>query len=248
MYAFVRRLQGIARLVLHGELGAVVRRMRAALWSDGASIRLERDLSRPFVAPAATIPINIRPLRDTDLPALLGLRADGVSSEERVDRERRARLVGARLPTAYVAVAGDGAPCYVQWLIGAEHNQRIHQVWNGEFPMLAVGEALLEGAFTPEAFRGRRIMPAAMARIAEKASERGARRVVTFVTDDNIASLKGCARAGFMPVSARRISRRLFRTVVTPIPVPDGTWQHLTDVSTSPPHPTLDVPVLAEER
>lgn len=211
---------------MHGELGAVARRVRAALWSDSVSVRLERDLGNPFPAPESTIPLQIRPLRDADLSTLLGLRANGVSSAERVDRERRARLVDARLPTAYVAVTEDGAPCYVQWLVGAEQNDRIQQVWNGEFPILAADEALLEGAFTPEAYRGRRIMPAAMARIAEVATDLGARRVVTFVTEDNVPSLKGCARAGFTPISARLIRRRLFRALVEPVAVPVDVGQY----------------------
>lgn len=246
MYAFIRRLQGILRLVLHGELAAVLHRMRGALWSDSTSVRLERDLDVSFVAPAATIPIEVRPLRDADVPGLLDLRADGVSSAERVDRERRARLVGAKLPTAYVAVTADGVPCYLQWLTGAVQNDRIQQLWNGEFPVLAPHEALLEGAFTPEAYRGRRIMPAAMARVAERATELGARRVVTFVTHGNVASLKGCARAGFAPASARRIRRRMFRTHVAPVAVPDEVWVHFAGFSTTARPSAIDAGVLAE--
>lgn len=226
MHAFLRRLRGVLRLIRGGELRAVRHRIRAALWSDSVSIRLERDLEVPFVAPESTIPIRIRPIEESDLSALLDFRADDVSSAERVDRERRARLVDAGLPTAYVAVTDDGAPCYVQWLVGSDQNDRIQRIWNGEFPILAADEALLEGAFTPEAYRGRRIMPAAMARIAEVATELGARRVITFVTEDNIASLKGCGRAGFAPASARLIRRRLFRTLVGPIAVPAAVGQY----------------------
>ncbi len=42
-------------------------------------------------------------------------------------------------------------------------------------------------------------MSAAMALIAERATDIGARHVLTFVGDINIASLKGCQRAGFNP-------------------------------------------------
>ena len=56
-----------------------------------------------------------------------------------------------------------------------------------------------ENAYTPPAYRGLGVMPAAMARIAERASDFGARKVMTFVATDNIASLKGCQRAGFHP-------------------------------------------------
>jgi RimJ/RimL family protein N-acetyltransferase len=53
--------------------------------------------------------------------------------------------------------------------------------------------------YTPPAYRGLGIMSAAIALIAERASEFGARHVLTFVGEQNIASLKGCQRAGFHP-------------------------------------------------
>lgn len=53
-------------------------------------------------------------------------------------------------------------------------------------------------------------MPAAMAQIAEKGAAVGARYVCTFVGDDNIASLKGCEKAGFSPYLTRTITTRLF--------------------------------------
>jgi GNAT superfamily N-acetyltransferase len=60
-------------------------------------------------------------------------------------------------------------------------------------------EALLEGAHTPVAYRGKGIMAEAMALIAERARDFGARYVLTFVEHDNVASLKGCKKAGFAP-------------------------------------------------
>jgi RimJ/RimL family protein N-acetyltransferase len=68
----------------------------------------------------------------------------------------------------------------------------------------------LENAFTPADYRGKGIMSAAMSRIAEQAEQYGARYVVTFVGDDNIASLKGCQRAGFAPHLMHFRTRRAF--------------------------------------
>jgi hypothetical protein len=51
-------------------------------------------------------------------------------------------------------------------------------------------------------------MSAGMSMIAEKATDLGARYVVTFVGTDNIASLKGCERAGFLPY-VDRLEKRL---------------------------------------
>ena len=99
----------------------------------------------------------------------------------------------------------NGAPCYVQWLFGARDNAFVSQLKG--FPVLAPHQALLENAYTPPAYRGFGIMSAAMALIAERAADIGARHVLTFVGLDNIASLKGCQRAGFNPLILHRATR-----------------------------------------
>jgi hypothetical protein len=50
-------------------------------------------------------------------------------------------------------------------------------------------------------------MSEAMALIAEHAPEVNARQVLTFVGVENIASLKGCQRAGFNPLILHRCVR-----------------------------------------
>jgi RimJ/RimL family protein N-acetyltransferase len=92
----------------------------------------------------------------------------------------------------------------MQWLLGPKDNAFIASL--GGFPQLRSDEALLENAYTPPEYRGLGIMPAAMAEIAEHAVEFSSRYVLTFVQTDNIASLKGCQRAGFTPhlMHARR--------------------------------------------
>jgi RimJ/RimL family protein N-acetyltransferase len=123
----------------------------------------------------------------------------------------------------YVATTHEDEPCYMQWLLAATDNSRIQRYFHGGFPTLAADEAMLEYAFTPEAHQGKGIMPAAMARIAEKAGDLGARRVITFVDVENVPALKGCQRSGFRPYLLRRDLWRLFRRRVSFEPLPAGT-------------------------
>ena len=102
--------------------------------------------------------------------------------------------------------------CYFQWLMGPAHNAQIQAFFQESFPLLRPHEALLEGAYTPAQYRGMGIMPAAMAEIAERAAEIGARYVITFVDRLNIASLKGCKKAGFNPYVERHDAQLLFRS------------------------------------
>lgn len=165
--------------------------------SEIIALGLRRDLSVPFPAPDAKIPISIRRLEPRDYPILFDTTAPDIDADERDLRIARLELAEEGFGTGYVAITETDDPCYVQWLFGPAENAAIYRYFEHVFPALRKGEALLEGAFTPVQHRGKGIMPAAMARIAERAADLDARFVITFVADDNIPSLKGCDRAGF---------------------------------------------------
>jgi RimJ/RimL family protein N-acetyltransferase len=175
----------------------IAARLGAGLYFRMERYGLRRDLQTSFQKPAAKIPISVRPLQRADLPALFDL--DGAGDDPATQREvgwRRDFAAGRS--GGYVAVDDrDGTPCYVQWLFGAVDNEFVRKMRS--FPHLEHDEALLENAYTPSKYRGMGIMSSAMAEIAERASGFGARYVITFVAKDNIASIKGCQRAGFAP-------------------------------------------------
>ncbi|HLM07975.1 MAG TPA: GNAT family N-acetyltransferase [Blastococcus sp.] len=179
--------------------------------SNDLSYGLKRDLDVPHSPPEALIEIAVRPIRDADVPRILGTADDSLTPQEKWERVRRLRLLESGAGTCYVAVTRDDAPCYVQWLFSHEDNEFIQRYFRRCFPVLSQDTALLEDAFTPAAFRGQRIMSAAMSRIAEQARAMGARYVITFVGTDNTASLKGCRRAGFEIYTERLQQWRMLR-------------------------------------
>jgi len=187
-------------------------RVRLGLRHEAIRFGLTRDLDVPFEAPEARIPISVRKLESGDLPALQSLEESANVGQDAIDAAWRGRFASRQLNGGYVAVDDrDGTPCYVQWLLGPADNDFIASL--GGFPRLKDGEALLENAYTPPKYRGMRIMPAAMARIAEHGRDVGARHVMTFVGTDNIPSLKGCKRSGFAPTLLHTETRYLFGTV-----------------------------------
>jgi RimJ/RimL family protein N-acetyltransferase len=209
MRGLLSRARDLGHLVLAGNPAKAWWAITYRAYSDSSSIGLRRDLTVPFHGPKARIPITVRPLASTD--DLSGLEPEpGLSSDEAFWRLTQRRLLQSGLRTCYVAIAPEGKPCYMQWVIPATENGRLRAVFGNLYPVLQPDEALLEGAFTPEAYRGKGVMGAAMAQIAERASEHGARWVVTFVDDQNEASFKGCLRAGFTPYLKRREQFRCF--------------------------------------
>lgn len=194
------------------------RAARVRLYSRHEAVGLRRDLSVPFAVPPAKIPLIVRPLRpDDDLSFIAEVpELDPQAARGRLDQRR---LLSAEIRTCWIAVDPNGTACYMQWLIAARDNAIIRARWGGLFPELQPEEALLEAAYTAESHRGQGIMSHAMARIAERAHDIGAQHVITFVGHNNVASLKGCERAGFAPYVERRESWSLFRRRVRFLPL-----------------------------
>lgn len=212
----IRNAAGVAReLWAERRFAEMARRGAGLLYATRVTIGLRRDLGVPCPVPSAKIPIEVRPLRDADLPHLFPEDRSGLSRKERLELDTRRFYLRAGIPTCWVALDGrTGTPCYMQWLMGASHNRLIQETFPPRwFPELAPDEALLENAYTPAAYRGQGIMSCAMALIAERAAGIGAARVITFVENANVPSLRGCAKAGFSPHLARVERRALLDTI-----------------------------------
>lgn len=172
-------------------------RLKLGLSLRSLNYGLRRDLTVPIEHPSAKIPISVRPMRDEDLDILLPT-GPLVPEQERMEANWRRGFAHNVGSGGFVAIdERDGSPCYMQWLLKPAQNDFIAQLKT--FPLLKDDEALLENAYTPPSHRGLGIMSAAMALIAERAADFGARYVMTFVGHDNVPSLKGCRRAGFDP-------------------------------------------------
>lgn len=190
----------------------IARRLKTGLYARHFSFGLRRDLDVEFAAPAAKIPISVRELSDADLPVLFPTDQSHLDEGDRLELSWRKAFLDSGFTRCFVAVdERNGEPCYFQWLIGPEQNAQLAPL--KQFHRLADDEALLENAFTPKHYRGMGIMPAAMARIAERARDHGLRYVTTFVGDENIPSLKGCARAGFSPHLVRYQTNLAYDTI-----------------------------------
>ncbi len=174
-------------------------RIQLGVWSRSTRYGLRRDLSLPLEKPRAKIPISVRPLVKTDIPLLLPADSNAEHDRrERIEIAWRRAFIGKGAEGGFVAIdLRSNTPCYMQWLLSPANNGFIRRI--GGFPLLEKHEALLENAYTPSAYRGLGIMSEAMALIAERAIDLGIRYVLTFVDHQNIASLKGCQRAGFYP-------------------------------------------------
>src|SRR3990170_5930335 len=147
-------LKALIANVRSGGSQALLREVRKRYNSEWLHYGLDRDLSQPFKNPSAKIAVSVRPLRNDDVPALLGLDAAQISDRGPYVRMHRLNFIEAGLGTCYVGVTEHDEPCYMQWLLAARDNARIQKYFHGIFPVLRPDEALLEYAFTPEHWQG----------------------------------------------------------------------------------------------
>jgi GNAT superfamily N-acetyltransferase len=218
----VDHIKSGAELLRQGRVRTAWEGMRPHFYSDTLAYGLRRDLSIPFASPPAKIPTTVRPLAESEIALFRDADPD-LSESEAFDRRSRLPMLEQKIGTCYAAADAQNHVCYVQWLFLPKDNPFIASHFRGLFPQLGLDYALLEGALTFREFRGLGVMQAAMAQIAEKAAEHGARYVITFVTHDNIPSLKGCKRAGFYPYCERIERRRMLRASISFRPLPAGT-------------------------
>lgn len=213
-----KRIKNAFQLIQKGYFRIFFKELKHRIYSKNLAFGLKRDLNEEFKTPSAKIDIKIRPLKPEDLPALLENTPENPVNPRIIANQQA--LVDANIPSCYVAVTEDEKPAYMQWLIGYKHRKLISKFFKGLFPELNKSEALLEGAYSNPSFRGLRIMPEAMSKIAEKAVAIDARWVITFVDINNIPSLKGCKRSGFEPYILRECEWFLFRYTVSFHPLP----------------------------
>ncbi|MCH8556274.1 MAG: N-acetyltransferase [Balneolia bacterium] len=212
----MKKISGILRLIREGKSSVIFAEIKKRFKSESICFGLRRDMMKPFKNPDAKIPISVRKIEARDTSHILD---EEFQKDDPRQAEYQQAIIDSGLKTGYVAVDEHDTAAYMQYLMGAEQNDLIQSHFNGTFPVLKNDEGLLEAAFMNPKFRGQRIMPAAMARIAEQASDLGLRWTITFVDVTNIPSLKGCHRAGFSPYIVRLDKWFLFKRTVSYKPI-----------------------------
>ncbi|NNE32915.1 MAG: hypothetical protein HKN40_11155 [Winogradskyella sp.] len=180
----------IINLIKKGEFKFIVKGVSKRVFSETKTFGLKRDLRMHFNAIDPKINIRIRLYRDEDKAYFIkDLQNHG--------------LIEKNIPKCYVATTDKNLPCFRQWLIISEYRDAVQDFWGPIFPILKEDEILLEGGFTIPTMRNKGIMSTAIPEILEIEKPVDKRYVITFVGVNNIPSLKGIHRSGFVPYILR---------------------------------------------
>jgi ribosomal protein S18 acetylase RimI-like enzyme len=215
----VTNLEKLLRLGRTGQFGAAGRVVRRWLYSECVAVGLRRDLSTPITARSPTVSLTIRPLRPEDVPSFVELPDRNGNTPDALVRINARHLLDSDLATCYVAETADGEVCYMQYLVLPDQNEKLPKVFGSLQPPLERDEALIEFAFTLEAYRARGVMPYAMSQLAAEARGEGARWLVTYVDRREAMLLRFYERMGFEAFRLRRERYRFLRRRVAFTPL-----------------------------
>ncbi len=188
--------------------GVFLQEVRDLIWRTVTYLELRCDLASLPPIRRARFEVKMMP---SDNASFAGFSEEfvRVNKIDALNVFKRASMCDAGIQTLYFAAGPDGSPAYVQWLITPNNQLLLHLHQPGRYLTLTPGEALLEGAYTFCQFRGSGAMGDGMAQLLRFAKEEGAHAVYTYVAEDNIPSLRGCANVGFKLFRVRENKRRL---------------------------------------
>jgi len=154
--------------------------------------------------------LTIQMLAGTELTGIFD-RVEKISLQERLWFDRRRRLIKYGIGRCYVTFNPAGLPCHFQWVFDCNDNEKLKNLFKGEYPRIGPEEILLEHALTLRPYQGNRVHSAARSKvIALEERNNGIRQFKSFINVQNVPAMRTARNLGFVPVMIRRERWHLF--------------------------------------
>lgn len=196
---FVRKVCCAIELLKVGGIKEFFRQLKRQIYCKDTYIGLEKNLQENgnLAQTQCKIKYSLGLATKKDIDEILQ-KAKTESKESVYDLVFRKWLYECGFHNWHIARAVDTDEiCFMQSVIHSENNHTDNGNIKNCFAKLKEGEALLEGAYTFEKYRGNRLHPSVVFDILEIYRKKGFKHVITYIKDDNEASLKGAERLGF---------------------------------------------------
>lgn len=167
------------------------------IYSRDILIGLEKDLDARGVCVSSKLPYSWRQASEREMEELL-TKAKAESKESVHELIKRKWFYECGFHDCYAARTADsGELCFVAWLISTKDGNLVNRSFKNRLPSLEEDELLLENCYTFENYRGNSIMPSVLVELWELARNKGFKRLITYVGQDNVASLRAFEKLGF---------------------------------------------------
>lgn len=196
----VTRIRYVVLLLRLAGIMIFLKLLLRQIYSKSVQVGFTMDLQKTDIPVVeAKLKYNLRLATQEDMDEILQLaKSESKAMAQKLIYRRLIWEDGYR--NCYIARTADtNEICFTQFTIFAEDAKIVKGGFNNWFPKLEKGEALIEGAYTFEKFRGNRIHPAVTAEQLRICKEKGVKRMLAHVKKNNTDSLKGTERAGYIP-------------------------------------------------
>ena len=192
-------------------IALLFKEIRRRLYSNTIYYIIRRDLTVHVDMFVPKIKLKLRELRKDDVPKLINIYEERLTTQEILERIRILRMINSGIQTPYVVVTDDDHPCHLAWLIDSRENEKLKSFFCGAIHPLADNQVLYEFVFTLEKYRGLNIQVWRSLKFVEKSVAMGARWAIGYIRSTNEISLKNAQKNAFEPYMIRTDKWRFFR-------------------------------------
>lgn len=180
-----------------GGLKVFLRQLGRQMYNRDVLCGFEKDLNEKVMPVSSKLEYSLRPATEEDMEEVLA-KSITESKESAHELIKRKWFYEEGFHDCYIArVAGTSELCHIQWLVSSEADDKAIQGFKNRLPWPKKDEVLIENIYTFEKYRGKGIMPSVTVKLCELARSKGFKRIITYVRQDNVASLRGMKKAGF---------------------------------------------------
>ncbi len=195
-----------------GGPGPFVHHLRCQLYDQATFLALARFTDEPVDAVPCTVDYQLDIAKEADMEEVGGL-AKSEGGESAWELIGRKWYFESGFRDCYIARTRDtGELCFLQFMVSLPQYQLIAADFRHRLPPISEDEVWLENSYTFRKFRGKKVMSSVLVDLGEVAKQQGIRRMVTYIREDNIPSIKGCERAGFKVFGSAVERKLLFGT------------------------------------
>ena len=203
-----RKMRYAILLLKVGGPKVFIRQLRHQLYSRTTHVGLERNLDTDFVQVPSRIEYSFQLATEEDIEEILQ-KAKTESKESAFDLIQQKWFYESGFRNCYIVRTADtGELCHVNWLMIPNHSampsavspgidDAMSQVFGSLLPWMKDDECLGANAYTFEKYRGYGIFASVNSKLFDIGRNSGMKRMISYVRQDNVASLKSSARVGF---------------------------------------------------
>jgi GNAT superfamily N-acetyltransferase len=208
-----RKIRCAILLLRVGGLKVFLHQLRRQLYNRDAFTRLEKNLEDSIRTPCG-VKYSLSLATKEDMQEVLQrVKTEGNNSAREL--VQRNWFYECGFHNCYIARVNDsGEICHLAWLVFPDEESIVEQDLKERLPALKREQCLLENAYTFTTYRGRGLMSSVIVQLSEMARSRGCKRMIAYVREDNLASLKACETAGFKKYDEEHELKLLFFTKV----------------------------------